>query len=338
MNQPRLIGTWQRFWFEPQETSTLALFRIGFGLVALAWTATLGPNLASFYGPHGILPHEIPDGPAAWGVLSVWHGFAAVLVLYIVTLIAAVALTLGLFSRLAAIVVWVGIVSFDHRNFLVSNSGDGLVRNLAFFCALSPSGEALSIDRFRKARARFWEFPARAPWALRLIQLQLSIGYLTAVWDKSGNPLWRNGTAVAYSLRIQDIHRFTTPGFITHSVTLTELLTYGTLLSELALAILVWNKALRPWVLLIGLCLHLSIDFYVLVGFFSYAIFCCYLAFTPPDSASRWILRLRDRAPGWRLREMATDTTSETAADTKPLDQSKPATMCPLSVEAHPEV
>lgn len=297
MTQPlhQLASAWQRFWFEPQQTSTLAIFRIAFGLVALGWTATLGPNLASFYGPQGIPPHEIPDGPGAWGILSIWHGYAAVLVLFIVTLVAAGALTLGLFSRLAAIVLWAGIVSFEHRNFLVSNSGDGLVRNLAFFCALSPSGESLSLDRFRKERERFWEFPARAPWALRLIQLQLSIGYLTAVWDKAGNPLWRNGTAVSYSLRIQDIHRFTTPGFITHSVTLIGLLTYGTLISELALAILVWNRTLRPWVFLIGVGLHLSIDYWILVGFFSYAIFCCYLAFTPPETATRWILLIRER-------------------------------------------
>jgi Vitamin K-dependent gamma-carboxylase len=304
MNPPfgRMVAGWQRFWFEPQETSTLALFRIAFGLVALGWTATQGPNLAAFYGPHGVLPHQIPDGPGTWGILSAWHGQAAVDVLYVVTVIAAVALTLGLFSRFAALLVWIGIVSFEHRNFLVSNSGDGLVRNLAFFCALSPSGESLSVDRFLKNRERFWEFPARAPWALRLIQLQVSIGYLTAVWDKAGNSLWRNGTAVSYSLRIQDIHRFTTPGFITHSVVVSELFTYGTLVVELSLAILIWNRAMRPWVILAGVLLHLSIDVWVLVGFFSYAIFCGYVAFTPPETASRWILATRDRAQRIRYR------------------------------------
>ena len=165
MNPPfaRATAAWQRFWFDPQETSTLALVRIAFGLVALGWTATQGPNLGAFYGPHGVLPHDIPDGPGSWGILNLWHGSAAVVVLYVVTVISAVALTLGLFSRLAAILVWVGIVSFQHRNFLVSNSGDGLVRNLALFVALSPSGESLSVDRFLKARERFWEFPARAP-------------------------------------------------------------------------------------------------------------------------------------------------------------------------------
>ena len=297
MSQPfaRALAAWQRFWFAPQDTSTLAIFRIAFGLVALGWTATLAPNLSAFYGPHGIVPHQLPDGPGAWGVLDLWHGSAAVAVLFAVTLAAATALTLGLFSRFAALLLWIGIVSFEHRNSLISNSGDGLVRNLAFFCMLAPSGAALSLDRLLKTREHFWEFPARAPWALRLIQLQISIGYLTAVWDKSGNALWRAGTAVSYSVRIQDIHRFATPIFITHSVLITELLTYGTIVTELAIAILIWNKTLRPLILILGVALHLSIDFSILVGFFSYAMFCGYLAFTPPDTAARLILAARDR-------------------------------------------
>jgi uncharacterized membrane protein YphA (DoxX/SURF4 family) len=304
MSQPfvRLVAAWQRFWFAPQETSTLAIFRVAFGLVALGWTAAQGPNLAAFYGSHGILPHQIPDGPGAWGFLSVWHGSAAVVLLFIVTLAGSVALILGLFSRFAAILVWIGIVSFQHRNYLVSNSGDGLVRNLAFFCVLAPTGESLSLDRLRKARDRFWEFPARAPWALRLIQLQISLGYLSAVWQKAGNSLWRDGTAVSYSLRIQDIHRFATPGFITHSVIITELFTYGTLVTEFALGVLIWNKAFRPWVILAGVLLHLSIDYWILVGFFSYAIFCGYLAFISPETASRWILAARDQARRIRRR------------------------------------
>jgi len=304
MNSPvgRLLAAWQRFWFEPQETSTLALFRIAFGLVAVGWTASQGPNLMAFYGPHGILPHEIPDGPGAWGLLSFWHGSAAVVVLYVVTLIGSLALTVGCFSRVASIIVLLGIISFQHRNFLVTNSGDGLVRNLALFCALAPSGESLSIDRLLRDREHFWDFPMRAPWALRLIQLQISIGYLSSVWHKAGNELWRNGTAVAYSLRIQDIHRFSTPAFITHSAVLTEVLTYGTLASEFALGVLLWNAAARPWVIIVGILLHLSIDYWILVGFFSYAMFAGYVAFAKPENARRWILATRDRAKRWLRR------------------------------------
>ena len=295
-NPARQVATaWYGFWFAPQETSTLALFRIAFGLVATGWTVTQGPDLLAFYGPEGIQPNALSGAPGSWGVLSVWHGSTAVVVLYAVTLAASVALTLGLFSRLASILVLVGIISFLHRNGLVTNSGDGLVRNLAFFCALSPCGASLSVDRLRRAPGQFWEFPAYAPWALRLVQIQLSIGYLTAVWDKAGNELWRHGTAVSYALRMQDIHRLPIPGFITHSEVLVELLTFGTLVLELSLGILVWNRTLRPWILLLGLSLHLSIDVSIMVGFFSYAMFCAYISFVPPEAATRFLLGVRDR-------------------------------------------
>jgi Vitamin K-dependent gamma-carboxylase len=301
----RPVAAWQRFWFDPRETSSLALFRIAFGLVVTAWTATQAPDLLAFYGPHGILPEPPDGGPGSWGVLSVWPSSGAVVGLFAVTLTAAVCLTVGLFPRIAAVLVWIGVVSFEHRNGLVGNSGDGLIRNLAFFCALAPSGAALSVDRLRKARDRFWEFPARAPWALRLVQLQLSIGYLSAVWSKSGNQLWRDGTAVSYALRIADVHRAPTPGFVTSSVVLVELLTYGTLALELALGVLVWNRVARPWVLLLGVVLHLSIDASILVGFFSLAMLAGYLAFVPPGTAARRVLATRDALGRLRPRRAA---------------------------------
>jgi hypothetical protein len=58
---------------------------------------------------------------------------------------------------------------------------------------------------------------------------------------------------------------------------------------------LVWNRVLRPWVLLLGVGLHLGIDYAVRVGFFSYAVLVAYVAFVPPDAARSFIFGARDR-------------------------------------------
>jgi hypothetical protein len=290
----RQIAAWNRFWFQPQQTSSLALFRIAFGLVATAWPATQGPNLFAFYGRDGILP--VADGPGSWGLLDLSDEPGVLVGVFVATLVGSVAFTLGLFTRVAALVVWAGVVSFEHRNGLVTNSGDGLVRNLAFLSMLAPCGEALSLDRWRRDREHFWEFPERAPWALRLIQIQMSVGYVSAFWAKAGNPLWRQGTAVAYSERIQDIHRLPVLDLVTQSVLATNLMTYGTLAVELSLGLLVWNRTLRPWVLLAGVGLHLSIDVSIMVGFFSLAMLTTYLSFVPPATAARVVLGVRDRS------------------------------------------
>jgi hypothetical protein len=291
----RLTSGWQRFWFAPQATSTLALFRIAFGLVATMWTASLAPNLLAFFGTEGITPPAMTQDRGVWTILAISASPPVVIALFAVTLAAAVALTLGWRTRLAAVVVFVGIISFQHRNTMLLNSGDGLLRNLALFCALAPAGQALSLDRLRTAPGRFWEFPARAPWALRLIQIQLSVMYFSTVWQKVQGLHWRDGTAVSYALRIEDLHRFPTPSFITDSVIASEMLTFGTLALELGLAVLVWNRVARPWVLGLGITLHLMIEYSILVGFFSFAILTAYLAFVPPESASRRILAVRDR-------------------------------------------
>lgn len=292
----RLSAVWTRFWFQPQQTSTLGLFRIAYGVVVTLWTLSLLPNLFDFFSSGGVLPQYPNDGAWLWGVLELSTSTPLLITTFVALLIGAVALTVGFHSRIAAVVVWVGVLSFSHRNPLIGNSGDELIGNVALFLTLAPSGASLSLDRLRSVgRERFWEFPTRAPWALRLVQIQLSVVYLSAVWDKVQGELWRNGTAVSYALRIADVGRVPAPGFLTHSPLISELMTFGTLALEASLGVLVWNRVARPWMLTLGISLHLGIEVSILVGFFSMMMITSYLSFVPDETASRRIIQVRDR-------------------------------------------
>jgi Vitamin K-dependent gamma-carboxylase len=311
-----LPAAWQRFWFEPQETSTLALVRIAFGTVVLAWTVTLAHDGTSFFTGTGILPSPDYEGApsATWGLLELWDSRLAVGLLLGVLTLASICLIVGQYTRLAAAVVFVGIVSFERRNPFVFNSGDGLLKVIAFYMMLAPSGASLSLDRWRRARSAFWEFPRRAPWALRLMQVQLSIVYLATVWTKLSGTTWNDGTAISYALRLEDLARFEPTDSLTSSELLVNLLTYGTLAIEAAIGILVWNRALRPWVLGLGLLLHVGIDLTLRVGFFSYAILVLYLAFLPPEAVSKRLLTVKGRlSSGWRRRGLRAAAARERA-------------------------
>lgn len=286
-------AAWERFWFQPGPTSTLALLRISVGLITLGWTVSLAPDLDAFFGQTGVLPNQ-PRTSGVWGVLGVFPSDLAVQLLFAALLVAAIALIIGYHARLAAVVVFVGILSFERRNPFVFNTGDGLLRMLAFFVMLAPGGASLSVDRWRDARDRFWEFPLRSQWVLRLMQVQLSILYLSAVWDKVRGVTWNDGTAVSYAFRISDITRLPLPDFFTHSALIGNLMTYGTLLVELSVPLLVWNRRLRPWVLLAGASLHLGIEYSIRVGFFSMAMLALYLSWLDPSWAQAKILSLRD--------------------------------------------
>src|SRR5204862_8130328 len=73
-------AAWQRFWFEPEETSTLALVRIAFGLVVLGWTGALAHDSVAFFTGSGLLPSSDWDGRAraTWGLLDLTDSRVAV--------------------------------------------------------------------------------------------------------------------------------------------------------------------------------------------------------------------------------------------------------------------
>jgi hypothetical protein len=188
---------------------------------------------------------------------------------------------------------------------------------MAFYLMLVPTGAALSLDRWRRARDRFWEFPARAPWALRLIQIQISVVYVTSVWSKMQGDTWNSGTAVYYAIGVQDVQRFPVPSFVLHNVLIINLLTYGTLALEASIAVLVWNKKARPYVLLMGVALHLAMDYALLITFFSYIVIVSYTAFVSPqwvEARVRWLRNRSSRAPHpdpgreWRVEAKAPPT------------------------------
>lgn len=306
----KALAAWDRFWFTPRSTSTAAVVRIGGALVLLGWAVTIGRDVLSFFGPDAIMPRQ-PDYRASglrgvWSVLGASPSSTVVIGVYAAFVVGALCLLVGFHSRLAALTVFVAMVSFTRRNPSVFNSGDALLRVLSFYLLAVPGGAALSVDRWRRARrggGAFWEFPARALWPLRLMQVQLSVAYLAAVWAKVGGSTWRDGTAVSFALRVGFIRRLPVPDQLTRSLLVSNVLSYATLATELALGLLVWNRRLRPRVLLLGVAFHLALDYAFRVGFFSYGMFVLYLAFVPPETMDAWLAAGRNRlarrrAPG----------------------------------------
>lgn len=292
----RLAAGWERFWFRPQPTSTLALVRIAVGGLALAWALSLGPDLINLYAPDGGVVRTTTAAKAAggWDPLGML-GSTGVVVAYVALLLAAAALILGYHSRLAALIVFLALLAFARRNPFVLNDGDALLRLLALYLVLAPAGASLSVDRLRVAPDAFWEFPARAPWALRLIQIQLCAIYLSTVWQRALGEHWTDGTAVSYILRLEELQRLSVPAGLRESALFAGAATIGVLALELALPLALWFQRTRPWAIGAAVVLHASIEYALRVGFFSLVVMACLLAFVSPPGARRWILAMRDR-------------------------------------------
>ena len=280
------------FLFEPQSTAPMTLVRVLWGAMTAIWALSLLPDVDPFFTT-GKLRYEHQLGKGSWNLLDHigWSGapMAACLLL-----VAAGALTMvGWRTRASSVAAALLMLSLQRTNVHVFNSGDLLLKLIGFAVMLSPCGLLWSLDARRRQRTGEVVHLLRAPWAMRLLQLQVAVGYALSAWAKLRGSTWNNGTAVAISLRLQDLDRFQAPDWLFNQSVILNLFTWGTLLFEASFLFLVWNRKLRPWVLGAGILLHLGIDVFLDIGWFSYAIFLSYVAFIPPDVADRIVTRSR---------------------------------------------
>ncbi|WP_028067852.1 HTTM domain-containing protein [Solirubrobacter soli] len=265
---------WDRFWFAPVDPLPLGLVRIALGVVMTLWTLTLLPQLPDFFTARGVTGSAAAGRPwHVWTLLGATPSPTWLGAVCLAMLVAAIALTAGWHTRVASIIVCLGAVSLQRTDPYVFNSGDSLLRLLCLFVALAPAGACLSLDARRRG-------PRSIPaWPLRLIQIQVSVMYLAAVWAKLRGPAWRDGSATEYALRVSDLVRFPVGDLLDAAPWLVPAATYGTMAIEAALVVLVWPRRTRPFALLAGVTLHLGIDLGLRVGFFTLAVFTAYLAF-----------------------------------------------------------
>jgi predicted DCC family thiol-disulfide oxidoreductase YuxK len=290
---------WNGFFFAPVSPGPMAIYRIALGAVALCNYLLLEPDLIMWFGQKGALTPATAKlvsgglGYSLFALLPATDG--AVWFLFIVGCLASFTLMIGLFTRISAIVLYLTLISFSHRDPVVLNSGDSFLRIASFFTIFSQAGAAYSIDRLiRIARGKEHGPPQFvAPWAQRLIEVQVCYVYLyTFIWKAMG-PMWLNGIALYYTSRLSEFWRFPLPYVFEHLWTI-KLATWGTLALEFSLGVLVWIKELRYWVLLGGVVLHLGIDYTMNIPLFAPIMMSSYITFIDGPDMDKFLASCRN--------------------------------------------
>jgi len=299
-----IIAGWNRFFFEPQSPLPVAVYRILLGLVILMNHALLWPDVNDWFSDRGALPFATARKVVGGGGFNLFnwlpHSDASVWMVFLISCLAALTMTLGLLTRASTVVLFLTLLTLQHRNPVILNSGDTFMRIATFFMMFSQAGAALSLDRLiRIARGKESGPPEpRAPWAMRLIQIQLTFVYFYAFIWKSMGTMWLSGTAVYYTSRLAEFWRFPVPYVFEHIWTI-KIWSWATLLVELALGTLIWIKELRYWVLLAGVLLHLGIDYSMNIPLFGFIMMGAYVTFVEPEDLQRafaWIRRRWNRS------------------------------------------
>ncbi|HYI25715.1 MAG TPA: HTTM domain-containing protein, partial [Thermomicrobiales bacterium] len=261
--------------------------------------------------------------------------------LFLAAMAAAVALILGYRTRIAAILVWVCIVSIQARNPLVLSGADGFLRVLLFWAMFLPLGATWSLDR-RHNRvpepARTWV----ASVATAALFLQIAFVYLFTAILKSGDPWRTDFTAIWYALGAGHL---TTPfGAWLHQFPgLLRVLTVATLAIEVIAPVI----AFSPWrtsffrLVAIGLIAGLQVGIFLTmtIGIFPIVSTLCMVCFVPtvawdwlerrvPNLGTAWATRLEGTkrlAAGWRMRILSPEGRLGFAAGSSGIEPAAPA-------------
>lgn len=311
-----LLKVWHKFWFEPTDSISLCLYRICYGLLVLQiGFIHLGDHFADWYGPRAIVDvrtvidhfwYREPHFDLL--LLLPQHSSAAMDIFFYCFLGSAALLTLGLGSRYAAALVWLSLVSLHHHDPYNINGGDAFLRGAGLFLALSPCGDYLSLDAVIRRRRGLPAPKPSAPWAQRMIQMQLALVYWQTFCCKIVGSQWLDGTAVYYATRLDDMLRFPAP-WLTDNMYLLKALNWYTLLIEFFGWNLIWFKETRYYVLAGLLVLHLGIDFVINLPVFEWAFIATLITFIEPQDlrhAAQWAERLATLArsrtkPGYEM-------------------------------------
>ncbi len=272
---------------------SLALIRIFVGSLSFfSWLAIL-PWMEDWYFESGFLPHAFIKkyaGDGNFNPLMWWPSDNLVRVVFALLLLSSLGVILGYRTRISCWIMFICTVVLHHRNPIILNSGDTLLRQAMFLLALSQCGAVWSLDQKRTGieEIRVPVFPQR------LIQVQLAVMYLTTVIHKLRGTMWLEGSAAWYPPRLTEFQRFPVPPFMDAPPFL-QIGTWGTLIVEVALATLIFSKPYRKWVVLAGIALHLGIEYRFNIPWFAFICTSLYVSHYDGDEVKLAIANLSSK-------------------------------------------
>lgn len=272
---------WAALWFAPDSPYPLAAFRIMLGAYLLAYFGSLAPHTTVLFSREGVyVPYLVPDCEP-----SPLMAACAMSLL----MIGCLALTVGLYTRAAAVLV---LALFGYHYLLALGVKHSTYERLIgiYLLALLPgrAGEVWSVDAWLR-RLRGHSAGPRSTWSFcaRVLRFQTIVLYLGAGLWKLGNPEWHAPHLLRSTLRSV----WATPlGFDIVQLGLSDAtftrISLGVIAFELLLAGLLFFKRTRPAGVGLGVAFHLVNTFVLYLPEFLVCL-TAYVFFLEPSRVER---------------------------------------------------
>jgi hypothetical protein len=308
----RSVGqSWNRFWFTPADPLPLCLLRIAVGLLALSYLVSFSGELVQMFGVDGLMSTATVTtirGDVAgydwvhFSLLDLPKTTVALWTLHVLSGLVLVLFTLGVQTRTTSILSLLVILSYIHRQPILTGPFEPVISMLLLYLCLGPCGTYLSVDCWRNARRGATNDQhelSRRDWtttvSLRLIQLHCAAFYLLMGLSKLSGQVWWEGDAV-WLLMFQVRSRPLDLTFLREQAFLLDAWTHAIVAFELIFPLLIWKSLARP--LLLGIALVMWSSLAILTGMtgFVLVMLVASAAFLPSDLCWRVLARF----PGWR--------------------------------------
>jgi hypothetical protein len=306
------VAAWNSFWFTPADPLPLAVIRIATGLI-LAWSCLVWLlDADAFFGDRGwMAPDQVwrmNDQPWQWSWFFAASSPTVIRAAAGVSLAAAMLLTVGLATPLAAVVSLAGLVSAANRAPLNVFGLDDTLGLLLIGLVVGPSGSCLSLDRLLggagQGRAGEAAPSVRANVALRMIQVHLCVVYFFSGAGKLLGASWWEGTAL-WGAIANDLYRTLDLRSLAGHPLVVNALTLATLFWEVAYPALVWPRLTRRLCLAMAVLVHLGIGLAMGMMEFGLAMIAANLAFVPAATLASLLEpftnRFASQSPGTSL-------------------------------------
>jgi Vitamin K-dependent gamma-carboxylase len=255
-----------------------ALLRILLGLNVLILYATHIKQWNFIWGDDGVMPLRVLRATLFFqhnfSLYAIGDSQAFHFALFIAGIIVTTLFTIGYQTRLFAILFYIFTWSLYARNQSVLDGGDNLLYLLAFFLIFADSGRRLSLDAAFRSRDK-----AVSPFvallhnaAVGAIIAQISILYFTSGWAKMRGHMWVDGTAIYYILRTAEFNLTPWASNIFANAWIGTLLCYSTIVFQIGFPFLIWNRTIKPYVMIAAITFHLSIAYFMGLVWFSWTL------------------------------------------------------------------
>ena len=292
---PAFTRGWNGFFHSTFDGRVLRILRIFYASLLLVNILTWYPYLELWFGETGIMPLAVSReviSKDAGTVFSYLPTSSSVLYgCYFCFLTQAVLLLFGIFPRFQAVGSFFWLVSFQHRNIMICDGEDVVMRLVGFFVMLMPlhqlganrsSASTLptSIPSTTTLVAACELQPGRVrSWALRLLQIQMCIIYLDTAAAKFHGDVWLDGTALYYVSRLDAWFRAdAVPHFLFDTPWIVWLMTWSVIVIEFAVPVLIWFRETRRWALVLVAVFHLSCFWMMDLFLFHWIMLCGWCA------------------------------------------------------------